>query len=185
MRREFGNSLPVVKVPKSGGVVDLDFAYRSRAQMLQLRSYLYGQSIPLPPGVTNATLGGETMQDFTLSPHSLVIEFSALKIYRIGEETMAPSSALPIGASRAVSEMQPVLVDPAQSGSGLLNAVLALLPASDFPLDDDAIVDSDVVGFIMVASIDIHNKQMTILSPGPGTFQGRTAIIGSLEWQEQ
>lgn len=63
---------------------------------------------------------------------------------------MAPSSALPIGAARSISEMQPVPVDPAQSGSGLLNAVLALLPPLDGPIDDNAIVDSDVSGFIMV-----------------------------------
>ena len=65
---------------------------------------------------------------------------------------MAPSSALPIGASRAVSEMQPVLVEPSQSGSGLYNAVLALLPPSDSntPLDDNGIVDSNVIGFVMV-----------------------------------
>ena len=46
---------------------------------------------------------------------------------------MAPSSALPIGGTRILSEMQPVLIDPAQSGSGLLNAVLALLA----PLNPD------------------------------------------------
>lgn len=41
--------------------------------------------------------------------------------------SMAPSSALPIGAERVVSELQPIPVDPSQKGSGLLNAVLALL----------------------------------------------------------
>lgn len=64
---------------------------------------------------------------------------------------MAPTSALPIGASRAISEMQPVLVDPAQSGSGLLNSVLALLPPKDEKqLEDNAIVESDIVGFLVM-----------------------------------
>ncbi|GJJ12566.1 hypothetical protein Clacol_006809 [Clathrus columnatus] len=99
---------------------------------------------------------------------------------------MAPSSALPIGASRVISEMQPVLVDPTQSGSGLLNSVLALLPPKDEKqLDDTAILESDVVvDYIHSTAIDIKAKQMTVLSPAPGALQGRIAIMGTLEWQE-
>lgn len=66
---------------------------------------------------------------------------------------MAPTSALPIGGTRMLTEMQPIRVDPAQSGSGLLNAVLALL--SPFNPDeaeryDEEILDLTVVGFLVV-----------------------------------
>jgi len=66
---------------------------------------------------------------------------------------MAPSSALPIGAARTLSEMQPVPVDPASSSSGLLNSVLALL--APFNPDeseryDEEILDLHVVGFLVV-----------------------------------
>jgi polyribonucleotide 5'-hydroxyl-kinase len=66
---------------------------------------------------------------------------------------MAPSSALPIGAARMLSEMQPVLVDPASSSSGLLNSILALL--APFNPDeseryDEEILDLTVVGFLVV-----------------------------------
>jgi len=68
-------------------------------------------------------------------------------------ESLAPSSALPIGAVRTLSEMQPVLVDPASSGSGLLNSVLALL--APFNPDeseryDEEILDLTVIGFLVV-----------------------------------
>lgn len=66
---------------------------------------------------------------------------------------MAPSSALPIGATRVVSEMQPVLVDPAQAGSGLLNAVLALLAPPNPDENeryDEEVLDLTVTGFIVV-----------------------------------
>lgn len=66
---------------------------------------------------------------------------------------MAPSSALPIGASRVVSELQPLLVDPSQTSSGLLNSVLALLaspnPEENEPYDEE-ILDLHVVGFLIV-----------------------------------
>lgn len=66
---------------------------------------------------------------------------------------MAPSSALPVGAARVVSEIQPVLVDPLQPGSGLLNAVLAVL-APYHPDEneryDEELLDLTVVGFIVM-----------------------------------
>jgi polyribonucleotide 5'-hydroxyl-kinase len=68
-------------------------------------------------------------------------------------EIMAPSSALPIGASRAVSEMQPLLIDPAAPGSGLLNSILALLgPLAEDEAEryDEEILDLHVLGFIVV-----------------------------------
>src|SRR6201996_6374256 len=119
---------------------------------------------------------------------------------------MAPSSALPIGAQRAISETQPVLIDPAQPGSGLLNAVLALL--SPYHSDeneryDEEVLDLDIVGFLVVCGpaypffhdigtgliegicrtgLDIPGRKMTILAPGPGGVTGRVALIGSFEW---
>ena len=68
-------------------------------------------------------------------------------------EAMAPTSALPIGASRVLSEMQPVVVDPTQNGSGLLNAVLALLT----PIEGTAVLDSDVAGFLIVYAAFLLN----------------------------
>lgn len=66
---------------------------------------------------------------------------------------MAPSDALPVGATRTVSEMQAVLVDPASPGSGLLNGVLALLaPANPDENEryDEEILDLPVVGFLIM-----------------------------------
>jgi len=131
---------------------------------------MYGQVIEAPPGISAASLGGETMTDLVLSPSSTVINFNDLKIYRIGEgsashhfshcsvdmdasESMAPSSALPIGGTRILSEMQPVLIDPSHSGSGLLNAVFALLaPPSPDESEryDEEILDLSVAGFLVM-----------------------------------
>lgn len=66
---------------------------------------------------------------------------------------MAPTSALPIGAARVVSEMQPLLVDPSLSGSGLYNAVLAVLAtpnADETERYDEEILDLPVLGFIVM-----------------------------------
>jgi len=66
---------------------------------------------------------------------------------------MAPASALPIGAKRIVSEMQPISVDASIPGSGLLNRVLAIM--APFNPDeseryDEEILDLTVKGFVVV-----------------------------------
>ncbi|KAI0807663.1 Pre-mRNA cleavage complex II protein Clp1-domain-containing protein [Fomes fomentarius] len=191
MQRMYGNRMAVVKIPKSGGVVELDPAYRARVHKYQLHTYFYGHLIEPPLGLsTKAYLqGGEQTPDLTLqlSPSSTSVNFGDITIYRIGEETMAPTSALPIGAARVVSEMQPLLVDPSLSGSGLYNAVLAVLAApnaDETERYDEEILDLPVLGFIVITALDIANKRMTVLSPSQGSLVGKTAIVGSFEWQE-
>jgi polyribonucleotide 5'-hydroxyl-kinase len=66
---------------------------------------------------------------------------------------MAPSSALPIGAARVLSEMQPTQINPSEPGSGLLNAVLALLAPpnpDESERYDEEILDLPVTGFLIV-----------------------------------
>ncbi|KAH9833021.1 Pre-mRNA cleavage complex II protein Clp1-domain-containing protein [Rhodofomes roseus] len=191
MQRTYGNRMTVVKIPKSGGVVELDASYRERVRKYQLQNYMYGKILQPPPGLSTKMYlqGGEQIPDLTLNlaPVSSIVSFGDLTLYRIGEETMAPTSALPIGATRVVSEMQPLLVDPAQPGSGLYNAVLALLAPpnpDEHERYDEEILDLPVVGFLVVTALDIPNKRMTILSPSQGSLVGRTAIVGSFEWQE-
>ncbi|RDB21156.1 mRNA cleavage and polyadenylation factor CLP1 [Hypsizygus marmoreus] len=188
MKRTYGSYITVIKIPKSGGVVELDHAYRERIHNYQLHTYMYGQTILAPPGISSATLGGESLTDLVLSPSSTVINFDDLSIFRIGAETMAPSSALPIGAARVVSEMQPVPVDPAMPGSGLLNAVLGLLAPPNPDENeryDEEILDLTVTGFLIITHLDIPHRKMTILAPNQGSVVGKTAVLGSFEWQDQ
>ncbi|KAF9014076.1 Pre-mRNA cleavage complex II protein Clp1-domain-containing protein [Cyathus striatus] len=188
MQRMHSSYITVVKIPKSGGVVELDHSYRERVHNYQLHTYMYGQVIQAPPGVSSPSLGGESLSDLILSPSSTVINFGDLSIFRIGAETMAPSSALPIGATRVVSEMQPVPVNPAMPGSGLLNSVLAIMAppnADENERYDEEILDLTVTGFIIVTSLDIPHKKMTVLAPNQGSVLGKTAILGSFEWQDQ
>jgi len=148
---------------------------------------MYGQKIDPPPGVSSGLVGGEAPTELILSPSSSVINFGDLAIYRIGQESMAPSSALPIGAARTLSEMQPALLDPGASGTKLLNKVLALLaPFNEDENEryDEEILDLPVVGFLIITNVDIPNKKMTVLAPNQGRIVGGTALVGSFEWTE-
>jgi polyribonucleotide 5'-hydroxyl-kinase len=80
----------VLKIPRSPGVVELDSAYRDRVQGYQLKNYFFGSPLQLPEELASQplnslNLGGEAAMDLTLSPHSSVISFDDLHIYRIGQ----------------------------------------------------------------------------------------------------
>ncbi|KAF8478491.1 Pre-mRNA cleavage complex II protein Clp1-domain-containing protein [Russula ochroleuca] len=187
MKRTYGNRMTVVKIPKSGGVVELDVQYRQRIHAQQLHTYFYGQTIAPPRGLSASAIGDADF-DGHLAPSSSVIPFGELTFLRIGEKSMAPSSALPIGATRTVNEMQPITLDPTSPGSGLLNAIIALLALPTHPEEteryDEEVLDLPVSGFLAITNMDLPNRKLTILSPSPGTFTGRTAVMGSFEWSE-
>ena len=66
-------------------------------------------------------------------------------------ETMAPSSALPVGAARVMSEMQPVPVNAGAPGSALINAVVAVLAplsADENERYDEELLDLPVTSFV-------------------------------------
>ncbi|EPQ29518.1 uncharacterized protein PFL1_02737 [Pseudozyma flocculosa PF-1] len=207
----------VIKLPKSGGVVDLDDTYKQRLRALQVRNYFYGGSAAPSSksggggGGDGSTTGGTGLPQAalpghadplgglpSLSPFSTTIPFDLLEVYRVGQEAMAPSSALPIGAQRTVTQTQLVKLDPTNSAadqSSLLNSVLALVqpprggggagqPDSIQEPDDDEILGAPILGFVHVADIDTVRKKITVLSPMAGRLPSKTAILGSLDWHD-
>ncbi|KAK0535669.1 Cleavage polyadenylation factor subunit clp1 [Tilletia horrida] len=138
------SGVSVVKFAKSGGVVELDDVYRSRLRSLQVRTYFYGGSGPAkvtipdisdPEGIAtkevtlpghDESLGGVS----TLSAFSSSLPLDLMWVWRVGQEAMAPSSALPIGAQRTVTQTQLVKLDPASSSADqatLLHSIVALV----------------------------------------------------------
>ncbi|WVF72692.1 mRNA cleavage and polyadenylation factor Clp1 [Kwoniella sp. CBS 6097] len=128
----------VLRIPKSGGVVDLDDNQRELVNNFQVRSYFYGEP-PLPPQIASgggSAAGGGTGLvgkmvglDGGLSPYSFQIGWETLIVLRVGEENSAPSSALPLGSSRILSPTRLTRVDPAGPAHvvRLLNTVLAIV----------------------------------------------------------
>ena len=173
-----GHAPSIVKVPRSGGAVEVDEVYKQKLHDLQIRSYFYGMSPVVPqepeknaPAGLDEPLGGVPV----LNPYSFTIPFDLLSIYRVGQDRVAPSSALPIGAERTLSEMQVVKLDPVNSPSDLsllLHSVLALIeppvalehheenaaseetPVKEY--NDDELLGSTLLGFIHMCVLFVH-----------------------------
>ncbi|KAJ4808661.1 hypothetical protein LUZ62_021227 [Rhynchospora pubera] len=151
-------NVDVVKLHKSGGVVQRNAAIRQKTRSFRIREYFYGPSNDL-------------------SPHSNIINFSDISVYRVGGGPQAPRSALPIGSEPAADPMRLVAVNISQD---LLHSVLAV----SYAKEPDQIISSNVAGFIYVTDIDIQRRKITYLAPCPGELPSKILIIGSLTWLE-
>ncbi|KAG0477730.1 hypothetical protein HPP92_012449 [Vanilla planifolia] len=137
------SNVDVVKLHKSGGVVSRNPKFRQKSRSLKIREYFYG-----------------LMND--LSPHSNIINFSDISVYRIGGGPQAPRSALPIGAEPVADPTRLVAVNISRD---LLHLILAV----SFAREPDQIVS---------------RKKITYLAPCPGELPSKLLIVGTLTWLE-
>ncbi|OZJ04616.1 hypothetical protein BZG36_02036 [Bifiguratus adelaidae] len=155
------SDISVIKLSKSGGVVERDSEYREKLESREIHDYFYGTS------------------RFELSPYSLLVNFDDLAIYQIGQSNMAPSSALPIGMDRHITETQITKIEPSYS---LSHSILGL---SNAERDEEAhLVSSNLAGFVYVSAVDEIKRKVTILSPAPGRLPKKYLIMGSFKWLE-
>ncbi|XP_077248479.1 CLP-similar protein 3 [Tasmannia lanceolata] len=151
-------NVDIVKLHKSGGVVPRNTKLRQKDRSYRIREYFYG-----------------LVND--LSPHSNVVNFGDVSVFRIGGGPQAPRSALPIGAEPAAD---PTRLVPVNINRDLLHLVLAV----SYAKEPDQIISSNVAGFIYVTDIDIPKKKITYLAPCPGELPSRFLLVGTLTWLE-
>ncbi|CAG9463671.1 unnamed protein product [Pedinophyceae sp. YPF-701] len=148
----------VVRVPRSGGVVDRTPESRKEARRRRLRAYFYGRN-------------GE------LKPHTQTLPASDLQVYRIGGGFVAPAAALPIGTS---AESGPGRLSRAEPGRGLpVGTVLAVSHASKA----EDIPRSNVAGFVHLQRIEQRDGQTHVqyLAPRPGLLPGEFLLAGHFQ----
>mmetsp|Transcript_13309 Transcript_13309/g.22894 ORF Transcript_13309/g.22894 Transcript_13309/m.22894 type:complete len:336 (+) Transcript_13309:365-1372(+) len=157
LNHEFqGKNVSIVKLNKSGGVVTREPSFRRRTRNERMRDYFYG-------------VNGD------LCPHSTILGFNSVSIYRAGGGPVAPTSALPIGATSLVDPTRLVEIQPSRD---LVHSVLAVshAPSPDF------LLDSNIAGFIYVSDVDVEKQKITCVAPSPGPLPSRYLIAGSLKW---
>jgi polyribonucleotide 5'-hydroxyl-kinase len=136
MQRKFKGraGLSVVKIPKSGGVIDKSPEYIRAQQARSIQQYFYGT------------------RRQPLAPHGVTVDFSEFTVYRVAEQQeLSNTSTLPIDEQSVESASRPeddffVKLEPS---SILQNCVMAVLNASR---DENVrtLVSSEVVGFVHV-----------------------------------
>ncbi|KAG1471845.1 hypothetical protein G6F56_001894 [Rhizopus delemar] len=153
--------LSIIKLSKSGGVVERDKQFKNMLQRTKVHEYFYGTP------------------KCELSPYSMLINYGDINVWRVGD-VIAPSSALPLGMEGSSNETQIVKVD---SYEMCLHSVMAILNA---PPDEheNKLLESNVVGFIYISDINEEKRKLTVLSPSPGRLPRQHLLMGSFKWME-
>lgn len=150
-------SVRILKIPKSGGVVERDRTFMRSVTTRKTKEYFHGDA------------------RYPLFPFSCVVAFKDFQIYRFGQGSLAPSSALPIGEDRKVDETQIVLVD---SMDVLLHSILAVVDAEG----PDGLAKKPSMGFVYVSDVDHMKGKLTLLTPCPGRLPRNVLVMGSYKW---
>ncbi|KAI8319692.1 putative cleavage/polyadenylation factor ia subunit clp1p [Martensiomyces pterosporus] len=178
------DGVTVVKLARSGGVVDREPAFRRQCNSRIIRQYFYGT----------------TAEPF--SSFSAIASFQEIGILRIGEDVKAPSSTLPLGETRKLTDTSVFAVNPDES---LAHSILAVTDAPLSVVSDlngagtgsadkstngadsqsaDSVVGMQAIGFVNVTQVDMTKKRLTLLSPVPGRLPKQVLVYGQIKWME-
>lgn len=141
LTRDMPDFVKVVLLSKSGGVVERSQKARMETRDSKIREYFYG--------LRN-----------NLYPHTFEVKFSEVKLFKIGAPHL-PSSMLPLGMKAEDSRTKLV---PLQPSASLIHRVLSVSSANS---DEEDIVQTNVLGFVVVSAVDMERQSFTVLSPSP------------------
>ncbi|KAJ2849481.1 Cleavage polyadenylation factor subunit clp1 [Coemansia brasiliensis] len=164
-------SITVLKLPRSGGTVDRSASFRQQQNSRIVRQYFYGTDSQ------------------KASSFSTVVNFQEIKILRVGEDAIAPTSTLPLGEDRKLTDTTVLSVEPDES---LIHSILAVTDAPLESVQEDSmdvdgeksVVGIQAVGFISVTKIEMDKKRMIVLSPVPGRLPKQVLLYGNAKWME-
>jgi hypothetical protein len=91
-----------------------------------------------------------------LSPHSTLIDFADVSIYRIGGGPRAPSSALPIGAERTITPTKLVEVQPTQE---IVHSIIGVSHAKT----PEALLETNLAGFLYMYVTRLLSLSLSLL----------------------
>ncbi|KAJ2881547.1 Cleavage polyadenylation factor subunit clp1 [Coemansia aciculifera] len=153
----------VIKMARSGGTVDRSAMFRQQYNSRIIQQYFYGT------------------QKEPFSSFSTVANFQEIRILRVGEDSIAPSSTLPLGETRMLTDTSVLAVEPDEA---LTHSILAVTDAS-MDLEGDSVAGMQALGFVNVTVVDMEKKRLILISPIPGHVESlRSALPTDMHSKE-
>jgi polyribonucleotide 5'-hydroxyl-kinase len=186
----------VIKLPRSGGIVSRDAAFRRFARSLCIKKYFYGESIRNPSSSTTSAAAAATgsMEEILCPPFSslihqftptrLEIPFADLTLYKLSSVSLS-ASMLPVSAKQATD---PVQLTPVEISPSLHHGILAVChpnSAEKFRKSGEArdLYLSGISGVVAVEKVNMDREIISLLSPG-GSLPSNILLVGDVTWME-
>ncbi|CAI6376973.1 unnamed protein product [Macrosiphum euphorbiae] len=148
----------VVLLPKSRGVVEKSNKFKLEGRAARIREFFYGS----PRNV--------------LHPHTCVVRFSNIKVYRIIPPI--PNVLMPLDMQKTDFETKLERVTP---GPNMMYHVLA--PSFSTTVGEN-IVKNSVIGFVCVTNVDTSQQMLTLLSPQPKPLPEKIYLMSDVQFND-
>jgi polyribonucleotide 5'-hydroxyl-kinase len=189
-------SVVVVKVPRSGGIVNRHAQQMRQIRSRSIRRYFYGEDLVETGGgagggaaLSSANKGGEhaaatsSGPQPSLTPFLAQIKFDQLRLYRCTSMSLA-SSLLPLGATQTteVVQLQPVPIN--EQITHHLLAVCHPHSVAQYDASGSAkdLYNAGVAGFVVVERVLVETEMLHLLAPCAGALPSHTLLIGDITW---
>jgi len=183
--------LVVVKLARSGGVVQRSDSDRRHLRKAKIHEYFYGYRSPQQMDIALSVSGEGGSRAF--SPARMELALHKYTLLRAGGVQLS-SSMMPIGRSADPSRVnEAIKLIPTQPSQEMENSLLAVLhpPTKQTQAENTTEADSiqtllntNVAGFLFVVKVDIDQNTLTVLSPCPGALPSNNLVVGSIKWVE-
>eukprot|EP01100_Stratorugosa_tubuloviscum_P010033 TRINITY_DN4252_c0_g1_i1.p1 TRINITY_DN4252_c0_g1~~TRINITY_DN4252_c0_g1_i1.p1 ORF type:complete len:456 (-),score=160.93 TRINITY_DN4252_c0_g1_i1:146-1513(-) len=154
---KFQSNIEIIKLSKSGGVVQRSKPFRTKTRANQFKEYFCG-----------------TLED--LLPQSIEIDFQTIVIFKIGGVLQVPLTALPIDSQ---STIDPTKLNEVEISRALTNSILGVSYAETV----ENILTTNLAGFVHIKSVDVEKSKITILSPYLN-IPCKYFLLGTLRYNE-
>jgi len=166
----------IIKLPRSGGVVSRDAAFRRISRSLAIKRYFYGTHMKSP------TTGAKLPE---LTPFAMQVPFKNVTLYKLSSVSLS-NALLPVGQQQSTEAVQ---LTPVNISEGLVHNLIGVChPAAVQSYMDSGkasdLYESAVAGFCVVEKVNMDTDMLHLLSPCAGTLPSHTFLVGDITFME-
>lgn len=156
----------VMKLTRSGGVVERSQSSRKRSRMRRIHQYFYGC---------------ESHREGALQPATLHIGFDDVQIFEIGE-SMRIAKEMTIQASEdtGTARLTTYSLSKKEPTRELMHSVLCASHAKT----EEELLATNSAGFVYITNVDMTARTISMMGPCAGKLPGPYLLMGNLKWLE-
>jgi polyribonucleotide 5'-hydroxyl-kinase len=178
----------LIKLPRSGGVVSRDAAFRRILRSQSIHRYFYGGVAPPKSDNTTATKTTNLPTQYQFTPSLIEVSFSEIKLHKLSNISLS-ASMLPVSSKQATDPIQCLLLPSSEITTKLQQSILAVCHPSAVERYERTGVARDlylsgVAGFVAVEKVDEGRERLSLLSPCVGSLPSGYLLVGDVDWLE-
>jgi polyribonucleotide 5'-hydroxyl-kinase len=181
----------VIKLPRSGGVVSRDAAFRRALRSQCIKRYFYGDSIPPKPTDTNptSTSASTASSQYRFTPSLIEVPFADVQLHKLSNISLS-ASMLPVSAKQSTDPIQLTTLSSSDITPKFQHAVFAVCHPSAVEKYEQSgrardLYLSGVAGFVAVEKVDVNKEVLSLLSPCAGSLPSQHLLVGdNITWVE-